>query len=221
MRATASQRAAAALAVLLPALGAGGVVLVSAESRPEPARANGSPGVLARAAERPPAAGALLPLSQAPRRKLQRIGGGFRPAPPVRISIPSADVEAHVEPVRLRGESLRVPAVGRAGWFAGGPRPGEAGRAVIIGHLDTRKGPGLFAAVPSLERGVRVSVTDSEGAVHAYEVVGGAQVAKDNFPAREVFGGAKQPVLVLVTCGGEYEPGEGYSDNVLLYARAA
>jgi hypothetical protein len=66
-----------------------------------------------------------------------------------------------------------------------------------------------------------VSVTDSEGGRHAYEVIGGAQVAKDRFPVEHVFGGASRPVLVLVTCGGDYDPDEGYSDNVLLYARAA
>jgi hypothetical protein len=36
-----------------------------------------------------------------------------------------------------------------------------------------------------------------------------------------VYGDADAPVLVLVTCGGDYDPERGYSDNVLVYARAA
>lgn len=116
---------------------------------------------------------------------------------------------------------LRVPEVGRAGWYDAGPRPGETGRAVIIGHLDTRKGPGLFARVPNLEPGSAISVTDERGARHRYLVTGTAQVRKEQFPADEVYGASSRPVLVLVTCGGPFVKGEGYRDNVLLYARAA
>jgi hypothetical protein len=218
MRATAGQRVAAGLAVLVPALAAGGLVLAGTQPEQAPAeRLAGDPARIAGAAERP----ALIPLSGVREEDLQPISGGIRPAAPVQISIPSAQLEAGVEPVGLRDESLEVPDVGRAGWFSAGPRPGEPGRAVIIGHLDRRNGPGLFARVPSLDPGMRIAVTDARGEVHDYEVVGGAQVPKDDFPAEQVFGGAGRPVLVLITCGGDYEPGEGYSDNVLLYARAA
>jgi len=92
---------------------------------------------------------------------------------------------------------------------------------VIIGHLDTRRGPGLFARVPGLERGSAIAVTDRRGTEHRYTVIGTAQVEKAHFPADEVYGGAKAPVLVLVTCGGPFVEGKGYRDNVLLYARAA
>jgi len=145
---------------------------------------------------------------------------GPRPAVPRTISIPSVGVRAIVEPVAARAGALRVPEVGRAGWYDAGPRPGEAGRAVIIGHLDARKGPGLFAQVPSLRRGSAIAVTDSRGERHRYRVIGTAQVEKERFPADEVYGGSKAPVLVLVTCGGPFVKGEGYRDNVLLYARA-
>jgi hypothetical protein len=64
-------------------------------------------------------------------------------------------------------------------------------------------------------------VLDRQGHSHRYNVVGGAQVRKDRFPARSVYGHADAPVLVLITCGGPYRPGRGYRDNVLLYARAA
>ena len=146
---------------------------------------------------------------------------GPRPAPPRSISIPSAGVEAHVEPVAAREGALRVPEVGRAGWYEAGPRPGEVGRAVIIGHLDTREGPGLFARVPSLEPGAAIAVTDRRGTEHRYTVIGTTQVEKRRFPANEVYGGARAPVLVLVTCGGPFVKGEGYRDNVLLYAKEA
>jgi hypothetical protein len=223
------QRIGPILAVLLPAAFAvAAVILVtSGGEQPEPVNAH-APAALAQLAERSPARGApLRPLSARPgvaalgAERLESLRGGIRPAPPVRISIPAARVNAPVRGVAARGEALEVPDVGTAGWFAGGPRPGERGRAIVIGHLDTRKGPGLFARVPQLPPGTLVSITDQRGTVHRYRVVGGAQVPKRRFPARYVYGPADAPVLVLITCGGDYDPDTGYEDNVLLYARAS
>ena len=152
---------------------------------------------------------------------LEGIEGGVRPAPPQRISIPDAGVETVIDPVGTRKGEIEVPELGRAGWFQGGARPGEPGRAVVIGHLDTRRGPGLFARVPSVRVGAAMVITDRRGEVHSFEVVGRTQVRKDRFPTSEVYGGGARPVLVLVTCGGPYKEGRGYRDNVLLYARAA
>ena len=217
-----------ALAVVLPAVFAGGAVMLAGGSAPAGVEGAGTPAALARAAELPArAAGTpLRPLAPArgaarlgPQR-LERVDGGIRPAPPARIAIPAAGVDAGVQPVAARDGVLQVPAVGTAGWYSGGPRPGEPGRAVVIGHLDSRRGPGLFARVPKLPPGTPVTVTDARGAVHAYRVVGGAQVRKKNFPARDVYGHSDRSVLVLVTCGGPWTGKNGYRDNVLLYARS-
>ena len=220
------ERTGVLLAVLLPAAFAAAAVIVVAGTPGSVGLSDPrQPAELARLAESagPP----LLPLGAKPgtaalgAEPLESLRGGIRPAPPARISIPAAHVNAAVRPVKARREALEVPSVGTAGWYAGGPRPGERGRAIVIGHLDTRKGPGLFARVPDLPPGTAVSVTDRRGHVHRYRVVGGAQVAKDRFPARYVYGAADAPVLVLITCGGDYDPDSGYEDNLLLYARAA
>ena len=182
---------------------------------------HGSATELARAAERP-----TLGKQTTTRTLLQARGalpvanGGARPAPPRGISVPAAGVKTKVEAVGLRDGAIVVPAVGRAGWYSAGPRPGENGRAVVVGHLDTRRGPGLFARIAGLRRGAAIAVTDSNGKVHRFKVVGGAQVEKARFPTESVYGGGRRPVLVLVTCGGPYVEGRGYRDNVLLYARA-
>lgn len=194
------------VAVAVPAGGAAATVLVAGGDAP-PAPQSRSIAGLARAA--------AVQADATPRPAT----GTLRPAPPTWISIRAAGLSARVESVKARDGALRVPAVGRAGWFRGGPRPGEAGRAVIIGHLDTGTGPGLFARVPELTEGAVVSVTDRRGDVWDYEVVGAAQVPKDRFPAGDVYGGSSRPVLVLITCGGPFTEGEGYRDNVLVYAR--
>lgn len=228
-RARREARAAALLAFLLPALFTGGaVVMVARPSLPGIPGGGDPPAALARLAGQPSGeARALRPLAAEPGRaglepeSLESLEGGIRPAPPVRISIPAAGINDPVEPVRERDGGIEVPAVGRAGWFSAGPRPGEPGRSVMIGHLDSGTGPGLFAKVPSLPPGTRISVLDSRGDLHRYNVVGGSQVAKESFPSHLVYGPSQAPVLVLITCGGPFEPGRGYRDNVLLYARAA
>jgi sortase (surface protein transpeptidase) len=91
---------------------------------------------------------------------------------------------------------------------------------VIIGHLDGLTQPGVFQHVPDIASGSAIVVRDADGGVHEYEVVGKTQVPKSEFPASEVYGPSKAPVLVLITCGGYYEPGAGYADNVIVYARA-
>ena len=152
---------------------------------------------------------------------LESPAGGIRPAPPARIAIPAAGVDAPVQRVASVDDALEIPPVGRAGWFDGGARPGEPGRAVLIGHLDSREGPGLFARVPKLPPGAPIAVTDRRGDVHRFRAVGGSQVKKEDFPTEYVYGHSDRPVLVLITCGGPYTKGEGYRDNVLLYARSA
>jgi sortase (surface protein transpeptidase) len=143
-----------------------------------------------------------------------------RPAPPAELSIPSLGVHADVQRVSSTDTGIEVPQVGRAGWFDEGPRPGEPGRAVMIGHLDSQTGPGLFALLPGVERGTDVSVADGHGAVHRFKVVGKAEVTKATFPSAAVYGPSDNPVLVLITCGGPYDPATGYRDNVIVYARA-
>jgi sortase family protein len=236
------------LAIVLPAVftfGAGALVFKSSPTRVEHPRpvaelaalaerdASGTPlrplatVELAARAERGQTWTPLQPLeAQAGRAALgplplESVGGGIRPAPPDRISIPAAKIDAAIRPVSARGGTLGVPPVGVAGWYSGGPRPGEAGRAVIIGHLDTGRGPALFAHVPNLRPGTIISITDRRGELHRYRVVGTAQVHKDRFPVAQVYGPAPAPVLVLVTCGGQWRgKARGYRDNILLYARA-
>jgi hypothetical protein len=221
-------RLGAILAVLLPALFTGGAVaLIVKPDVPGIPGGGASPAKLARLAEREAAAPPLHPVVARPGaaalgpESLEPIAGGVRPAPPAHISIPAAGVDDLIQPVHERDGGIEVPDVGKAGWWEAGPRPGEPGRAIVIGHLDTRQGPGLFARVPSLPAGTRISILDRRGEVHRYNVVGGAQVTKRAFPSEDVYGSASAPVLILITCGGPYTPGRGYRDNVLLYARAA
>lgn len=220
-----------AAAAIVPGVAAAAIVLVTAgDSRPSVPAGPSAPA-LARLADLPPLRIPPQPRSLNPVvpvegrigvrvNRLQRIAGGIRPAPPGRIRIPDASVDAGIEAVHAQNDGIEVPPPGWAGWYAGGARPGEPGRAVVIGHLDTTGGPGVFEEVPYLERGARIDVTDNSGTVHGYRVVGVTRVEKRRFPTHAVYGPSRHPVLVLVTCGGPYVAGH-YRDNVLVYARSA
>jgi hypothetical protein len=144
-----------------------------------------------------------------------------RPAPPVLITAASAGIEAKVGPSALGPEGMTVPPPDRAGWLDTGPRPGEPGRALLAGHLDTKDGPGAFAGLPGLRRGDLLAVTDAEGAVHRYRTTGKAQMPKTRFPRSAVYGGPGTPELVLVTCGGSFdERTASYRDSIVVFARA-
>ncbi|HET7518207.1 MAG TPA: sortase [Actinomycetes bacterium] len=78
--------------------------------------------------------------------------------------MPAAGVKARVVPVGLRPDrTMEVPAVDRAGWYEPGPRPGEPGPAVIVGHVDSRSGPAVFFRLHQLRRGDRIVVGQAEG----------------------------------------------------------
>jgi hypothetical protein len=216
-----------AAAALVPALigAVGGALLAPGFGGDDGARLgpdSAAASALARAAARPLDQSdlpRLVPIADAD--AVPSVRAGSRPAPPFWISIPHAGIESPVDGLGTTRKGLAVPALGRAGWWNGGPRPGEAGRAVIVGHLDSRGGPDVFARVPKLAHGDAIVVRDRAGESHRYAVVGVARVRKSRFPTGDVYGPTARPVLVLVTCGGPWDSARGhYRDNVLVYARA-
>jgi hypothetical protein len=220
--ATASRRVELGLAVVVPAAVALLLVLMLAPPLGGAAPTQvggGNAAALARVADLRPIVlhGRHAVLGNGPAGPLSTAG---RPGVPTSMAIPALHVDAPIEPVAAGAAGIAVPAIGRAGWFDAGPRPGEPGRSVIIGHIDGATVPGVFQHVPEIAKGSEIVVRDADGGAHEYSVVGKLQVAKTSFPASEVYGPSRNPVLVLVTCGGVYEPGVGYSDNVIVYARA-
>jgi hypothetical protein len=145
-------------------------------------------------------------------------------AEPVRVRIPAAAVDTGLQRLgRAADGSVEVPAsFGEAGWFADGPRPGQAGPAVILGHLDSRSGPGVFFALPRLAPGAEVLVDRADGSTVTFRVSRTERVPKTAFPTDLVYGATLQPSLRLVTCGGAFDREAGsYRDNVIVYADPA
>jgi sortase (surface protein transpeptidase) len=115
---------------------------------------------------------------------------------------------------------MQVPAsFGVAGWYDEGPRPGEPGPAVIIGHVDSTTGPAVFWRLRDLRPGDRVIITSAR-ATETFEVTLLLSVPKAGFPTERVFGPVFDPELRLITCSGPFDRSTGhYIDNTIVFAR--
>ena len=140
---------------------------------------------------------------------------------PVRISIPAIGVDARVVALGLNyDQTIQVP-TNRfdTGWFRPGPEPGEVGAAVIVGHLATRSGPGVFARLSQLKRGAVISVHLRGGRVVRFRATSMLRVPKSRFPTNLVYARTPQPTLRLVTCAGRLNPATGHHpDNYIVFA---
>lgn len=146
-----------------------------------------------------------------------------RPSQPVRITIPSIGVDASVHPVGLAADgSIAVPDVHRhheTGWYEGGPAPGQAGPAILVGHVDSRTGPSVFYDLRHVKPGSRVDVNLADGSLVSFEITSVEYFDKAKLPAERVYGDFSAPQLRLITCGGRWLGSDvGYSDNVIAFA---
>ena len=135
-----------------------------------------------------------------------------------------AGVTAGVVPVGLAPDGgLDIPAdPATAGWWVGGAAPGDGvGSVVIVGHLDSASdGLGAFRVLLNVAPGARVVVNDRDGRSLSYTVQRREQVNKAQLP-RSLFDVGSSPRLVLITCGGRFDPATHYRDNVVVVATPA
>jgi sortase (surface protein transpeptidase) len=105
-----------------------------------------------------------------------------------------------------------------AGWWAEGPRPGQAGPAVILGHV-TYNRPAVFFRLGDLQPGDDVFVDRSDGSTARFEITRQGTYQKTQFPSDLVYYPTLKSELRLVTCGGPIDPTtERYRDNLVVFA---
>lgn len=207
-----------ALAVLTPAAVAGALVLALGDS--------GSAGKSSSASD-PNRSSITGAEARAPRAvKLVAApfveNGPIPPTPvvrapvPVQLRIPDLGIDAPVRAVGASPAGIDVPPVDRVGWFDGGPRPGEPGRTVLVGHVDSFDGPAIFATLSGAQAGQTVQVTDGQGDEHAYRVDDLVNVEKARFPASRVYAPTAHSTLALITCGGPFDESTGHYENSII-----
>jgi Sortase domain len=156
----------------------------------------------------------LLPATGAP-----SVGG----LTPTSVRIPSLGIRARVEPVAidLRHGTLGIPAdIGVAGWWRDGATPGSASGAIVIaGHVDSaRSGAGAFFGLRKARVGEPVRLLTAGRGTYTYRVVSVRTYPKRALPVG-IYSSRGAGRLILVTCGGPFDPATGhYADNVVVTA---
>lgn len=140
---------------------------------------------------------------------------------PVSIEIPALGVSSVVMGLGLQSDgSLEVPPDAYpAGWYTGGPTPGELGPAIIAGHVNWNGDPGVFFELHEMKPGDKVVVRRRDGSTALFRVDDVAQYPKNEFPTEAVYGNIDRAGLRLITCGGVFDrSADSYLDNIVVYA---
>lgn len=140
---------------------------------------------------------------------------------PTSISIEGIGVvEAPVIDVGVEENGdMEIPGAESVGWYRFNPTPGEAGSAVLAAHISYNGTPGVFRYLADVKIGERVVVAFDDGAKAEFEIVELAQYDKQELPDDRVFAKDGDPVLTLITCGGDFNRSlRSYEDNVVAYA---
>ena len=142
-------------------------------------------------------------------------------ASPVSLTIPLIGVRTHLITLGLTttGE-LQVPSsTSVAGWYTGSPRPGAIGSSIIVGHIDSHSGPGVFYRLSRLAAGDKIYVKRADGTLIEFRVASVQTYLKDRFPTENVYGPVPDAELRLITCGGAFDFATGhYLSNIVVYA---
>lgn len=92
---------------------------------------------------------------------------------PVRLYIPSLNINTHLESVGLTSEgAVEVPkSYTNAAWYNLGPRPGEIGNSIIDGHSGWKNGiQSIFDDLYKIKKGDKIYIIDEKGIVVTFIV---------------------------------------------------
>ena len=137
-------------------------------------------------------------------------------ADPVKIYFTSAEIESEIVPVgQTETGAMDAPASAvLAGWYENGPSPGEAGNAIIDGHVRWKGKLGNFAHLRDMAVGEEVVIEYADGSFHYFTAVSVDVYRLDNFPDHVMkldIGG--EPRMTLITCLGDYNSAIGTSES--------
>jgi sortase (surface protein transpeptidase) len=107
------------------------------------------------------------------------------------------------------------------GWWNGGALAGDAfGSIVVAGHVDSRRfGLGVLAELKTVRQGDVITLRSGDRSLR-YRVTASQRVRQARLAGdTDVFRQDVAPRLVLITCGGVFDPvRHRYSDNLVIVA---
>lgn len=152
---------------------------------------------------------------------LSELGEQVSGPTPTGIEIDGLDIVAPVTPSGIDADgAFDLPPGSEAGWYRFGPAPGAQGSAVLAAHVDWNGVPGVFFDLAKAEVGERITIRYDDGSRLEFEITSLTQFVKTQLPLDELFEREGPPRLVLITCGGAFDPvARSYADNVVVIAR--
>jgi len=140
---------------------------------------------------------------------------------PTELIVPTLGLREGLINLDVVGGALQVPQRWNdVGWWQSGPRPGEGGAAVFVGHVDSPTGPAVFYGISSLREGDLIRVDRADATTATFKVFSSVLYPREEFPSKRVYRQGGPPVLNLVTCGGSYDAEAGqYTENLVVSAR--
>lgn len=125
---------------------------------------------------------------------------------PERIFIPQLNVDAEIKEVGItkNGNIASPRSFSDAGWYKYGPLPGQAGTAVIDGHVDNGLAfPGVFKNLDKLKMGDSIYIETNNDKTLRFVV---DQIDIYDYQAKTPFKETGDPKLILITCTGDFQP---------------
>jgi LPXTG-site transpeptidase (sortase) family protein len=176
----------------------------------------------------PPPSSPRLHQGAAPVPSIQPAPNQYNPAAlkpqapaPQRLSIPAIGVDAVVEPVDVTSDfQMGVPREpADVGWYQLGSSPGQAGDAVIDGHLDTATGaPAVFAQLGVLKAGDQIRVTLAGSPMVDFRVERTSHIPYRSSPPG-LFSTDGPARLTLITCTGAWDANQHtYTERLVIEA---
>ncbi len=115
--------------------------------------------------------------------------------------------------------SLKTPKV--VGWYGQSAKPGQAGPAVFVSHVDSSGVQGGFFHLKEMKVGDKIVVGNGHQ-TFTYVTTKVQTISKGAFPSQDVYGNTPTPTLRLITCGGPLDAAHhNYLDSVIVYAEQA
>lgn len=141
-------------------------------------------------------------------------------AAPLSLRFENVGIDDEIRPVGIEDDGdMEVPDVDEVGWWQWGSAPGLPGATVLAAHVSWNGALGPFHRLGDAELGDRIEVTAGDGSTRVYQVTERTMYVKDGLPADRIWTTTGDEVLVLITCGGDFNPSiRRYRHNIVVYA---
>lgn len=145
------------------------------------------------------------------------------PDMPRLLKIPRASVEARVKQVGVDDSNTLIAPdnIYDVGWYTGSSKPGQAGTAVIDGHVHGPTKPGVFMDLDKLMKGDKIQIERGDHSLIDYVVVKTKTYDVKNVDMAAVMSSvsAGRNALNLITCTGTFDPSTStYNQRLVVFA---